>query len=78
MEKPIPIHKAKANLSRLIEKALKGEVVIIAKGQTPIVRLVPVGAKGMVKRSFGAMKGRAVVGDEFFEPLPETELDAWE
>jgi antitoxin (DNA-binding transcriptional repressor) of toxin-antitoxin stability system len=30
----ITIHKAKTNLSRLIEKACRGEEVVIARGKT--------------------------------------------
>jgi len=70
------IREAKTHLSRLIDRACAGEEVVIARGQTPVVRLVPVGASEPVRR-FGAMRGRARVGDEFFEPLPEDELDTW-
>ena len=38
----ITIHAAKTNLSKLIEAALAGEDVVIAKGAKPVVRLVPV------------------------------------
>jgi prevent-host-death family protein len=74
--KPIPVHAAKTNLSRLIERACAGEEIVIARGKTPVVRLVPV-TSTPPKRQFGAMKGRARVGAAFFEPLPEKELDAW-
>ncbi len=51
------IHGAKTHFSRLIQRALRGDEVIIAKAGKPVVRLVPVvqdvvrvpgGAKGMV------------------------------
>ena len=73
--KPITIHQAKTHLSRLIERACAGEEIVIARGATPVVRLVPV---SQPKRKFGAMKGRATVTDAFFEPLPDEELEAWE
>lgn len=73
----VTIHKAKTNLSRLIEKASRGEEVIIARGSKPVAKIVPIGeVKG--KRQPGALKGKLVVGREFFEPLPETELAEWE
>jgi prevent-host-death family protein len=73
----VTIHEAKTNLSRLIEKASEGEEVIIARGSKPVARLVPVGAiKG--KRQPGSWKGKLRVGPEFFEPLPESELEGWE
>ena len=64
------IHAAKTNLSRLIESAERGEDVVIARGSTPVVRLVRIEAQKPARR-FGAMKGRARVTDAFFEPLPE-------
>jgi len=36
----ITIHKAKTELSRLIEKACRGEEIVIARGKKPVVRLV--------------------------------------
>ena len=71
------IHQAKTNLSRLIKKAADGEEIIIARGSKAVARLVPLGeVKG--KRQPGSMKGKFTVGPEFFEPLPEDELAAWD
>jgi antitoxin (DNA-binding transcriptional repressor) of toxin-antitoxin stability system len=75
--KPVTIHAAKTNLSRLIEKACAGEEVVIARGKTPVVRLVPVGAV-KPRRRFGSLRGKLRVTDAFFEPLPEDELKRWE
>jgi prevent-host-death family protein len=75
--KPFSVHVAKTHLSRLIERALAGEEVIISRGKTPVVRLVPVTVEPP-RRQFGTMKGRAAVGEAFFEPLSEDELEAWE
>ena len=75
--KRITVHEAKTQLSRLIERACAGEDIVISRGQTPVVRLVPVSAPKPA-RKFGAMKGRAATGPEFFEPLPEDELASWE
>lgn len=73
----ITIHYAKTNLSRLIKKASAGEEIIIARGKTPVARLVPIGASKK-KRQPGSLKGKLRVGPEFFEPLPPEELAAWE
>lgn len=73
----VTVHQAKTTLSRLIEKASSGEDVIISRGSTPVARLVAFGeVKG--KRQPGSMKGKLLVGPEFFEPLPIDELSAWE
>ena len=72
----ITIHKAKTELSRLIEKACRGEEIVIARGKTPVVRLVAIGDK-KGQRKPGALRGKLKVGPEFFDPLPAEELDAW-
>ncbi len=74
---PVTIHKAKTNLSKLIARAEAGEEVVIARGRTPVAKLVPV-EPPRKKRQPGSMKGRATVTAAFFEPLPEDELKLWE
>ena len=73
----IKVHEAKTNLSKLIEQACRGEEVIIARGATPVVRLVAIG-EVQGRRRPGALRGKLQVGPEFFEPLPAEELSAWE
>src|SRR5713101_7451649 len=73
----ITIHKAKTELSRLIERACRGEEIVIARGKKPVVRLVAIGDK-KGQRKPGALRGKLKVGPEFFEPLPREELDGWE
>jgi prevent-host-death family protein len=41
----VNMHDAKTNLSRLVDRALEGEEVIVARSGKPLVRLVPVDAK---------------------------------
>ncbi len=74
---PVTIHRAKTNLSKLIARAEAGEEVVIARGRTPVAKLVPV-EPPKPKRQFGSMKGRVKVTEAFFEPLPEDELKLWE
>jgi len=69
------VHDAKTNLSRLIADALAGGEVVIARGNVPVVRLVPVAPRG--RRQFGALKGRIAMDARFHEPLPEDELAGW-
>lgn len=73
----ITIHQAKTHLSQLVAQAERGEEVIIARGKTPVARLVPY-EREPPTRGFGSMKGRATIGPEFWEPLPEDELKLWE
>ena len=71
----VTIHAAKTHLSRLIEAALAGEDVVIARGSTPVVRLVPI-----AKQTFqiGLLAGQLGMGPDFLAPLDENELDLWE
>ena len=71
----VTIHVAKTHLSRLIEAALAGEEVVISRGSTPVVRLVPV-----VKQTFqiGLLAGQLGIDPDFLAPLDEDELDLWE
>ena len=42
----VKMHHAKTHLSDLVERALRGEEVVIARGEIPAVRLVPVARPG--------------------------------
>ena len=70
------IHAAKTNLSKLIDAALKGEEVIIARGDQPVVRLVPVVAKKKFKIGLPEFAGMPC--PDFLEPMSEEELQLWE
>jgi len=72
---PVTIHTAKTQLSKLIEAALHGEDVIIAKGRKPVVRLVPIVQGGF---KFGLLAGQIDDGPNFLEPLSEDDLRLWE
>ena len=74
--KTVTIHKAKTTLSQLCAEVEAGEEVVLARGNKPIIKLVLIEKKG--KRKFGSMKGKIKIGPEFFDPLPEEELRAWE
>jgi len=58
------IYAAKTHLSRLIEKALEGEDVVIAKAGKPLVRLVPYKEKNK-PIVFGTLKGRMEISGDF-------------
>jgi prevent-host-death family protein len=68
------IGAAKTQLSRLVERAERGEEVVIARGSTPVARLTRLRVERPARR-FGAMRGRARVTRAFFESLPESEAD---
>jgi len=74
----VKMHQAKTQLSKLIAAAVAGEEVVIARGNEPMVRLIPVAPPSKrKKRVFGRYKGLFTVPDSFFEPLSEEELALW-
>ena len=73
----VTIHAAKTTLSQLIERAHAGEEVVIARGDVPVARLIPI-VGDAPKRRPGTLRGVVKVPKSFFEPLPADELNAWE
>jgi prevent-host-death family protein len=71
----VTIHAAKTNLSKLIEAALAGEEVIIAKGSKPVVRLVPI-TRGAFR--IGLLHGKLGQSPDFFGPMADDDLSLWE
>ena len=63
------IHEAKTHFSKLIEKAMMGEEVVIAKGNQPLVRLSPLAPAQ--KRKVGSAKGQVVIAPDFDDPLED-------
>jgi len=66
----IDVQEAEAQLSKLLERAHHGEVVIISKGGKPFARLCPL--ETLPPRQSGWLAGQ--LGRAFFDPLPESEL----
>jgi len=70
MAKPINIHAAKTHFSRLVERAARGEEIVIARAGRPVARLVPLGGAARPRRP-GLLKGRIRIRKDFDAPLPE-------
>lgn len=70
----VNIHEAKTQLSRLIDKAAKGDSFVIAKAGKPLVKVTaleaPTGAK---VRRLGFMAGQILVPDDF-DRMGEAEI----
>ena len=72
----VTVHAAKTNLSKLIDAAIAGEEVVIAKGKRPVVKIVPV-KQGQFK--IGLLKNRLQgTGPDFLAPMSDDELSDWE
>jgi prevent-host-death family protein len=68
----INIHEAKTHFSKLLQRVLSGEEVIIAKAGRPVARLMPY-TPAPQSRVPGSASGQVIITPEFDEPLPEFE-----
>lgn len=66
----VNIHDAKTHFSKIINQALKGEDIIIARGGIPLIRLVPYAEEEQVRHG-GQFKGVIHISDDFDAPLPD-------
>ncbi len=73
--KLVNVHEAETDLSNLIDAALAGEDVVIAKGSKPVVRLVPIRQSGF---KLGLLEGKVTTVPDFLEPMSEEDLNLWE
>ena len=65
------IHEAKTHFSKLLERVLNGEEVIIAKAGKPVARLLPFMPEDISPRIPGIDKGKVIIMPDFDDPLPE-------
>ena len=76
--KQLNLAEAKAKLSHLVDRAAKGEGVIIAKSGIPMAKLVPLDEGKRKAFKFGTLKG--VLSDDVVKaieaPVPDDILDA--
>jgi len=70
----VNIHEAKTHLSRLVERAVQGEPVIIARAGKPLVRLVAMEAPPAPRR-LGFMAGEIAVPEDF-DRMGQAEIEA--
>lgn len=70
------LYEAKTELSSLVERAAKGEEIIIAKNGKPMARLVALARKP--KRKPGGWEGKVWMSDDFVAPLPEAVVKLFE
>ena len=69
----VNMHEAKLQLSALIERALAGEEVIIARAGHPVVTLKPVVAKP--RRELGFARGLTWEVEGWDAPMTDEEVD---
>ncbi len=65
----VNVHEAKTHLSRLLERAARGEEVVIARGGVPVARLVA-HHEERGDRPLGLLEGQVRIGPDFDDDLP--------
>lgn len=65
----VNIHQAKTQFSKLVDAALHGEEVVIAKAGKPVIKLVPFDKSE--PRKFGVLKGKIKIASDFDASLPD-------
>lgn len=62
----INIHEAKTHLSRIVERAARGESFVIAKAGKPMVKVVPLDTpEAVAPKRLGFLAGQVQVPDDF-------------
>lgn len=76
----ITTHEAKTHLSRYLAEVEGGKEFIIARGKTPIAKLVPLSlAEQRPRPKVGEHLGPVIeIPDSAFAPLTDEELKEWE
>ena len=70
MSVQVNIYEAKSKFSKLINQAIAGEEIIIAKSGIPVAKLVPI-ENPALERKPGSAKGKIIIHEDFDAPLPE-------
>jgi prevent-host-death family protein len=73
MDKPVNIHEAKTHLSRLVERVVAGEEVILARAGRPVARLVPYRPRREARR-LGQWNGRLWLAPDWDSPAVNEDI----
>jgi prevent-host-death family protein len=76
----VNLFEAKARLSEYLDRAARGERVVVCRHNRPVAELRPVSAARTEPRPIGPLTGRPAfdVAPSFFEPLTDDELELWD
>ncbi len=70
------LYDAKTHLSELVDRAAKGEEIVIAKNGGPMANLGPLAKKST--RVPGGWEGKVWIADDFDAPLPDDIMKTFE
>ena len=69
--KTFTVEEAKQNLDKVLEHAIEGGTVILIGENGQAFELVSTIVPNKGPRKAGSAKGKIIITDEFYEPLPE-------
>ena len=74
------IYEVKAKLSEYLDRAVRGEHIVICRHNKPVAELRAIDEASADPRPVGPLPGRPTfeIPASFFEPMPDDELDLWE
>lgn len=73
------VHEAKTHLSRYLKRLQEeGEVIVLCRRNVPIAEIRPLPSRPLELRPIGLAKGQFEVDPEFFKPLPDEILRAFD
>ena len=73
MKTKVNVHEAKTQFSKLLQRVMNGERIIIAKAGKPVAVLSPI-EEAPERRQPGNDAGKVVIAPDFDAPLPEFDL----
>jgi prevent-host-death family protein len=76
----VNVFEAKARLSEYLDRAARGERIVVCRHNKPVAELRPVSAVRTEPRPIGPLPGRPVfdIPPSFFEPMADEEAETWE
>lgn len=77
MTAPTTIHHAKTHLSKLVARVEAGEEIVLARGKTPVAKIVPLQPQPKKERELGWLAGKVWMDEGFDDPMTDEELREW-
>jgi len=74
--KQVNLYEAKTQFSKLVDAAIAGEDIIIARAGKPVARLSAL-EKPVQKRRLGILDGQISIPDDFNAPLPDEVIESF-
>lgn len=80
IDKTVTIHEAKTNLSRLLARVEAGEEIVVARGKTPVAKIVPLTPPQPKRRVPGRLAhlrppgSKGILDGGFWDPLSDEEM----